>query len=258
MLIAASVSQVYALHLLQQLGGSGGASAAQAHQLARALSLERLIVQAVQLLPPLPRLVSILKAFASSAKASSNQAFEGPVSLLVPTPACCAPCKQAGRLGDTVFWSANPHVFINCGQHVAMLLWAPLLEPVGRIDSLAFEELVCTWGSAAVSALRLMSWLRLAAQAIEQCQPSARRVAMEAGKDAGRQCFLLAVNIAFQCGKCALELYTEPHAAEQLQRSLPDVLPVLWALHTAGCRLVADVPALAFSPVISFSLHAAS
>lgn len=124
-LIAASVSQLYALHLLQQLGGSGGASAAQAHQLARALSLERLIVQAVQLLPLLPRLVSILKAFASSAQASSNQAFEGPasvcnrlpVSLLVPTPACCAPCKQAGRLGDTVFWSANPHVFINCGQH---------------------------------------------------------------------------------------------------------------------------------------------
>ena len=153
---------------------------------------------------------------------------------------------------------ADPYVYIKCVHRVAKLLRSPLLEAAGEIASLPFAELGGTWGSAAVSALRLMSWLKLSAEAIERCQPSAPGEAMEAGKDAGRQCFLLAVDIAFQCGKCALELYNEPHAAEQLQRSLPNVLPVLWALHTTGCRLVADAPALEFSPVISFSLYAAS
>lgn len=93
LLSAAGVSQLYALHLLQQPDGSGRASADHAH--------ERLAAQAAQLLPLLPSLVSILKAFASSAQASSNQALGAPQAHATGClSACSCPLLPAVHLAS--------------------------------------------------------------------------------------------------------------------------------------------------------------
>ena len=87
---------------------------------------------------------------------------------------------------------------MKCVRGVALLVRSIIQDlQRGGASSQAYAANVCMWGSAAVSALRLVPLLADFAHATQHCSPASQ--SQEAGAAAARECTLLATQVALRC-----------------------------------------------------------